>query len=715
MRPRRLALRGFTAFRSPQEVDFTTLDLFAISGPTGSGKSSLLDAMTYALYGKIERVGTEVGQLIAHGSPAMAVELDVDVRDATYRIARRTPRRGSGTATLERVEHGHAVGIASGARDVNAEVRKLIGLDYDAFTRAVLLPQGQFDRFLKGDAATRRRILSDLLDLGLFERMAKRAGEVARDARNDADVRRGVLAREYTSVTAPALEEAQRRAAAARAAERALVAGGPAPESDELGALERTAREAAERSRRAERAASVATAALARAEARYGRASDLAAAQVRALRLAELRAEREDARRTAGDLVGALARAKAVLRSASADVRGARTAADRAHAAVRAARAAADQARHADSIAALSRGLRRGDPCPVCGEPLRAPPRRAAGTLERAIAAASTAERALEAAELELEAAETIHREAESTVHDAASRLAGARAVATAAGERAAVLERELAAILGAKLPRDPHAALTERRAHLDGLERNAREAEREAARAREAAATATTPFESLTTRLAAAHERALREAIRTTAAAEAAADAIARRAEGRRRLEAEARTLDARAALFAELAQSLKADRIVDFLQSEALTHLANAGSEHLAYLSNDRYRLRYRADEFRVVDTWNADEERSVRTLSGGETFLASLALSLALAAQVRELALDERARLDSLFLDEGFGALDHEALETAVEALERLGGDGRLIGVITHITELAERLTPGVAVRPSPDGSALVAVPA
>src|SRR5207253_1385627 len=77
-------------------------------------------------------------------------------------------------------------------------------------------------------------------------------------------------------------------------------------------------------------------------------------------------------------------------------------------------------------------------------------------------------------------------------------------------------------------------------------------------------------------------------------------------------------------------------------------------------------------REDEFLVVDTWNADEERSVRTLSGGETFLASLALALALADQVRSLSTTDRARLDSLFLDEGFGTLDQETLRTVVDAI-------------------------------------------
>jgi exonuclease SbcC len=110
--------------------------------------------------------------------------------------------------------------------------------------------------------------------------------------------------------------------------------------------------------------------------------------------------------------------------------------------------------------------------------------------------------------------------------------------------------------------------------------------------------------------------------------------------------------------------------------------------------------------------VDLWNGDEERSVRTLSGGETFLASLALALALADHVRSLSVTDRARLDSLFLDEGFGTLDQEALRVVVDAIEQLADDGRLVGVITHVRELAEHF-PRLEVTKSQRGSSVALV--
>src|ERR671936_2835284 len=103
MRPLRLELKGFTAFREAAEIDFTPFDVFAISGPTGSGKSSLLDAITYALYGRVERVGDRVGQLVTQGQPRMSVTLEFAAGTDRYRVTRTTPAgRGATKIMVER-------------------------------------------------------------------------------------------------------------------------------------------------------------------------------------------------------------------------------------------------------------------------------------------------------------------------------------------------------------------------------------------------------------------------------------------------------------------------------------------------------------------------------------------------------------------------------------------------------------------------------------
>jgi exonuclease SbcC len=144
------------------------------------------------------------------------------------------------------------------------------------------------------------------------------------------------------------------------------------------------------------------------------------------------------------------------------------------------------------------------------------------------------------------------------------------------------------------------------------------------------------------------------------------------------------------------ELWKQLHSDRFERWLLQQALARLAAGASRILEQLSRGQYGLALAADNnFDVVDHANADERRSARTLSGGETFLASLSLALALADDVAELATRGAARLDALFLDEGFGTLDQETLEVVEGTLATLGARGRMVGVVTHVRELAERL--------------------
>jgi exonuclease SbcC len=191
-------------------------------------------------------------------------------------------------------------------------------------------------------------------------------------------------------------------------------------------------------------------------------------------------------------------------------------------------------------------------------------------------------------------------------------------------------------------------------------------------------------------------------------ALAERSAQEIEEKLAAIKKHEVEIKSLDNDAHSYSDLALELRSDHIVQFLQGEALAALAAAAGDHMSDLSDGRYRLLYEDERFLVIDSWNADEMRSVRTLSGGETFLASLALALGLSEQVQLLAVTERSRLESLFLDEGFGTLDSATLDTVVNAVARLGREDRLVGVVTHVQELADAMPVRLRVEKSPRGS-------
>jgi exonuclease SbcC len=117
----------------------------------------------------------------------------------------------------------------------------------------------------------------------------------------------------------------------------------------------------------------------------------------------------------------------------------------------------------------------------------------------------------------------------------------------------------------------------------------------------------------------------------------------------------------------------------------------LVQGASQQLSRLTGDRYGLDYVEDQIVVIDRDNAGERRSTDTLSGGETFLASLSLALELSAQVQRAV--GAIHLDCLFIDEGFGTLDPETLRVVADAVRSLQVGGRMVGIITHIPELRE----------------------
>ena len=195
--------------------------------------------------------------------------------------------------------------------------------------------------------------------------------------------------------------------------------------------------------------------------------------------------------------------------------------------------------------------------------------------------------------------------------------------------------------------------------------------------------------------------------AVAAVAAALAHAKAVRERLVERRAEAAGKRTARAEADEAQQVARMLggllRSDRFPRWLVASALDTLVADASAGLAELSGGQFELTHEEGEFLVVDHADADARRPVKTLSGGETFQASLALALALSAQMSTLAAEGAARLDSIFLDEGFGTLDEANLDVVGEHAGEPRGPRRPDGRRHHPRPgLAERVPVRFAVR-------------
>ena len=358
------------------------------------------------------------------------------------------------------------------------------------------------------------------------------------------------------------------------------------------------------------------------------------------------------------------------------------------------ARAASDQAGQAAAVARRDLDEVRGQLAGVAAALADAPGEDDVGatlrdiavaeqSLVRAQAAARSARQALTAAERERAALTEEERRAWAG-------LAAARDSVVPFGAPATT-DTDLAAAWDA-LTTWARARYEERRAGLPDLDATAAAAGRSLMQARDAL-----------TAMLAEHEITGADPARCEAAIAQHAERAANRLAAVRADRRAAARLDAQIAAHREeeqvagmLGKLLRASSFERWLCGEALDSLVAEASQTLMELSGGQYQLdRDDRNELWVIDFQDAAARRPVHTLSGGETFQASLALALALSRQVIGLSGGMRD-LNSMFLDEGFGTLDEDTLETVGTTLERLSlGSERMIGIVTHVPALAERV--------------------
>ncbi|MFE1900553.1 AAA family ATPase [Streptomyces yangpuensis] len=835
MRLHRLAVTAFGPFAEPQEIDFDALSgagIFLLHGPTGAGKTSVLDAVCYALYGSVPGARQAPGTTLrsdhaAAGTPTeVTLELTAGGRrlEITRRPEQERPKkRGTGTTkdkAQSRLREHTGAGwepLSRSHQEIGEEIEQLLGMSREQFCQVVLLPQGEFARFLRADEAARGRLLGRLFDtrrfaavetlLGERRRAAEarvRAGDekvlhtaqrLAQAAGDSADLRAWPLpghqpgdpglagavrawaavarcsARERLDVAEYALAAVEsRHAAARRAAEdareldrlqrrhaettrRAALLAEAEPERERVRGLLDGARRGALVAPALELRGAAGSAHLAAAHAettaraelppplREAGAEQLATVEQRlreelgALgaarrteqRSAEIGRERadleresraaEEQRQESVEWLERWEETRSALQERADAAQQAATLAEQLAGRLEPARMNLNAARRRDEFAAdaeraenelldlreesaaarerwlelkearlrgiaaeLAEALVAGEACTVCGSAEHpAPARPAPGHVDRA---------------------------AEDAAHAAFERAEQARA----AVERslAAAREARAEAASDAVLPDYERTALQHR---LDAWQAE------EALLADRLGETGTADAAALPPAAPDAAEAYAAQAaakLRTAGSACDAArvrcaelDRLSRQTEQELRALGPLREAYDRVARLAGLTAGTSADnerkmRLEAYVLAARLEQVAAAATVRLLRMSGGRYTLVHsdaRASGrgrsglgLHVVDAWTGSE-RDTATLSGGETFFASLALALGLADVVTDEA--GGTRLDTLFIDEGFGSLDDQALDEVLDVLDSLRERDRSVGIVSHVADLRTRV--------------------
>ncbi|KRE90365.1 hypothetical protein ASG89_08685 [Paenibacillus sp. Soil766] len=223
MRPIQLQMSGLQSYRELQTIDFSQLvdaGVFGIFGPTGSGKSSILDAITLSLYGKVERASGGTQAIMNHAEQTLFVSFTFELTNASstarYRVERQFKRGAemSINGTISRLLHirdNETIVLADKAGEVNLQVQNILGLSMQDFTRAVVLPQGKFAEFLTLTGKDRRQMLQRLFHLETYgDQLSAKVSSKVKET--ESSVKQ--LAAEQMGLgdaTATALEEANRR------------------------------------------------------------------------------------------------------------------------------------------------------------------------------------------------------------------------------------------------------------------------------------------------------------------------------------------------------------------------------------------------------------------------------------------------------------------------------------------------------------------------
>src|SRR5918996_924487 len=194
-----LSIKNFLCYRENVPIlDFNGLHVACLCGNNGHGKSALLDAITWCLWGKAR--GRTQDDLISHGADESRVELEFLSRDTQYRVIRSHARgggrrrQGATDLQLQLMDNGLAQPVGGNSvRETQAKIEHLVGMDYDTFINSAFLLQGRADEFTNKTPADRKAVLASILGLDIYDQLQVKARERLREVENSSKMVEGSL------------------------------------------------------------------------------------------------------------------------------------------------------------------------------------------------------------------------------------------------------------------------------------------------------------------------------------------------------------------------------------------------------------------------------------------------------------------------------------------------------------------------------------------
>ena len=216
MIPIRLELKNFMSYGAAvPAIDFSGMHTLCLSGENGHGKSALLDAMTWSLWGESRAGKNKHDELVRIGADEMSVHFTFEMNGQRYRVVRKRSKKAGGNLWQlqgETPDQGLGIGwhplTGNTDRDTEAAIQKLLRMSYDTFLNSAYLRQGQADQFVKQTPGKRKEILADILDLSRYDQLEAKARDRAKAAQADAtDLERDISGIDAELSAEPALRE----------------------------------------------------------------------------------------------------------------------------------------------------------------------------------------------------------------------------------------------------------------------------------------------------------------------------------------------------------------------------------------------------------------------------------------------------------------------------------------------------------------------------